>query len=211
MRLTIFGATGNTGRELVRQGLAQGHQLICMVRRSATGKLPPQAKEVQGDVFDPGTVAEAIAGSDAVLSALGARSLREINLLDRATANVLNGMKQAGVRRIVVLGAAGAVDGAMKFQSGLDKLMFAIIRSTLLRNPFIDQAAQERHLKESDADYTIVRPPRLTNGRHTGRYRVQADSLPKAAKSIARADVADFMLEQLHDANFLRRGVYIAR
>jgi putative NADH-flavin reductase len=211
MRLTIFGATGNTGRELVRQGLAQGHQLTCLVRQSATAKLPAEATLVQGSIFDPATVAKVIAGSEAVLSALGARSLRESDLLDRAITNILSGMKQTGVHRIIVLGAAGAVDGAMKLQSGLDKFVLAIISRTLLRNPFIDQAAQERRLKESDVGYTIVRPPRLTNGPHTGRYRVQGDSLPKAAKSIARADVADFMLDQLHDANFVRRGVYIAR
>ncbi len=211
MRLTIFGATGATGMELVRQGLAQGHQFTCLVRSTAIAKLPPEAVEVQGDVFDPDTVARAIAGSDAVLSALGSRSLKKGDLLDRASATILAGMKKNGVRRLVVLGAAGAGGDAGKYATGMEKLVLEILRHTLLKYPFLDQDAQERRLQASDLDYTVVRPPRLTNGPYTGRYRIEADGLPRAGKSIARADVADFMLKQLSDPKFVRRGVYIAR
>jgi putative NADH-flavin reductase len=89
--------------------------------------------------------------------------------------------------------------------------VLSILGKTFLKYPFEDQAAQERQLEASDVDYTIVRPPRLTNGPRTGQYRVEVDGLPRAQKSIARADVADFMLKQISDPQFLRRGVYIAR
>ncbi len=211
MRLTIFGATGATGMQLVRQGLAQGHQLTCLVRDPATAKLPVEVAQVKGDVRDADIVARAIAESNAVLSALGSRSLGKSDLLDRATANILSGMKQHGLRRVIILGAAGAAPGADKYMSHANRFVLEIIRHTLLKYPFLDQAAQEHRLKTSELDYTIVRPPRLTNGPYTGRYRIEADGLPKGAKSIARADVADFMLKQLDDQRFLRSGVYVAR
>jgi putative NADH-flavin reductase len=211
MRLTIFGATGATGMELVRQGLAQGHQFNCLIRNPATAKLPAEAVQIVGDVYDANDVAKCIAGSDAVLSALGSRSLGKSDLLDRASANILDGMKKNGVRRIIVLGAAGTVPNACRYQNWANKFLLEVIRHTVLKYPFLAQAAQERRLAASDADYTIVRPPRLTNGPYTGRYRVEPDGLPRAFKSIARADVADFMLKQLNDQKYIRRGVYVAR
>ncbi len=211
MKLAIFGATGATGRELVQQALDAGHSLTCLVRQPAFAKLPGTVNQVQGDARDLAVVEQIIQGSDAVLSALGSRSLKKSDLLDRAMANILAGMKKVGVRRLVVLGAAGAGYDAGKYQSRSTKLVLSMLRKTFLKYPFEDQAAQERQLEASDVDYTIVRPPRLTNGPRTGQYRVEVDGLPKAQKSIARADVADFMLKQISDPQSLRRGVYIAR
>lgn len=212
MRLAIFGATGKTGMELVRQGLAQGHSLTCLVRNPATAKLPPAVIQIQGDVHDADAVANTIAGSEAVLSALGARSVLESGLLDQAIANILAGMAKHGVRRLIVLGAAGTgLSSIGREQSFLNRIAFAFIATTLLKRPFEDQAAQEHRLEASDVDYTVVRPPRLTNRPHTGRYRIEADALPAMAKGTPQADVADFMLKQLTDDRFVRRGVYIAR
>jgi putative NADH-flavin reductase len=185
--------------------------MTCLVRNAAIDTLPVKAVQVQGDVRDADVVAGVIDGSDAVLSALGSRSLSKSDLLDEAIANILAGMQKSGVRRVIVLGAAGAGGDAGKYANGIERLVLKILTHTLLKYPFLDQEAQERRLEESDADYTVVRPPRLTNGQYTGRYRVEADGLPRAAKSIARADVADFMLKQLSDQRFMRRGVYLAR
>lgn len=212
MRLTIFGATGKTGMELVRQALTQGHTLTCLVRNSWSANLPAQVVQVQGDVRDPEAVDKSIAESEAVLSAIGARSLTETGLLDAASANIIAAMDRNSVRRLIVLGAAGTLpSGLNQNQSAFTRIGFALVLRTLLKNPFDDQRAQERRLQASDLDYTIVRPPRLTNRPYTGQYRIEPDTLPPMAKSTARADVADFMLKQLHDRTFLRRGVYIAR
>jgi uncharacterized protein YbjT (DUF2867 family) len=89
-------------------------------------------------------------------------------------------------------------------------VLFAIIRATVLRHPMADQRAQERLLAATDLDYTIVRPPRLTDDPATGTYRVLPDALPSSSRRISRADVADFMLQQLLDPRFHRRGVYLA-
>lgn len=211
MRLAIFGATGATGTELVQQALEQGPQLTRLVRNPNHANLPASVLQIKGDVRDPDVVLRAMQGSDAVLSALGSRSLGKSDLLDCASANILAGMKAGAVRRIIVLGAAGAGEAAGKYASAMQKVLLGFLRSTLLKYPFLDQEAQEHRLWASDANYTIVRPPRLTNSPRTGQYRIEADGLPQHAKSIARADVAQFMLRQLEDERFVRRGVYIAR
>lgn len=211
MRLAIFGATGATGLQLVTQGLAQGHEIVCLVRNVVADRFPAGVMQLPGDGRDGEPVNSVIARSDAVLSALGSRSLKENDLLDQASACILAGMKRNGVRRLIVLGAAGVADDAGKYQSFISRLVINVIRRTVLKYPFQDQAAQERRLQVSEVDYTIVRPPRLTHGAFTGRYRIEADALPPASKSIARADIADFMLKQLYDERFVRRGVYIAR
>ena len=210
MKIAIFGATGGTGRALVEQALAMGHPVTCLVRDPTRMASREGITTMQGDARDADAVAQVVAGQDAVLSALGSASLKENDLLDRASANILRGMQQHGVRRLIVLGAAGASTGADKYMNPLEKLMLVVLRATLLKYPFQDQAAQERHLEASDVDYTIVRPPRLTNGPRTARYRVQLDGLPKDGSKIARADVADFMLKQLMDPTFIRRGPFLA-
>jgi len=210
MRVVIFGASGATGQELVKQALAAGHDVTIFVRDPAkTGRLG-DAHTVQGDVHDAGAVSAAIDGQDAVLSALGARSLKETGLLGAAMANTIAGMRAHSVRRLIVLGAAGALHDSGKYQSGMTRLVYWIVKHTLLKNPLSDQAAQERLIEASDLDYTVVYPPRLTNGPRTSRYRVQGDGLPPHSSRIARADVAEFMIKELEDRRFVRQGPYIA-
>ena len=99
-------------------------------------------------------------------------------------------MRQHGVTRLIVLGAAGVQPDYGKYQNALTNMIFWVAKTTLLRNPFADQKAQERILASSEIDYTIVRAPRLTDGPFTGKYRVLPDALPPGALRIARADVA---------------------
>jgi putative NADH-flavin reductase len=210
MKIIVFGATGGTGKEIVRQAIDQGHSVTAFVRDA--GGISPQEnlKIVQGEIFDPVAVAAAIEGNRAVLSALGARSLKRENVLSRALPNILAGMDEHYIHRIIVLGAAGALYPAGKYQTGWYKLMIGIAKATLLRNPFADQAVQERLLAESGMDFTIVRPPRLNNKSEAGEVRVLPDGLPSGGRQISRADVADFMLQQLTDPRFHRQGVYIS-
>jgi len=210
MKIIVFGATGGTGKEIVRQAIEQGHTVTAFVRNPAA--LTPQdgLKTFQGDVLDANAVSAAIDGNRAVLSALGPRTLRKENLLGRAMANILAGMDAHYIHRIIVLGAAGAYYPAGKYQTGWHNLVLAVAKATFLRHPFADQAAQEKLLERSGMDFTIVRPPRLNNKSEAGLVRVLPDGLPSGGTQISRADVADFMLQQLTDPRFHRQGVYIS-
>ncbi len=210
MRIIVFGATGGIGRLLVEKAIAQAHTVTAFVRDPAQLEARTGLRVIVGDVVDTEAVADAMDGQRAVLSALGARSLKIEPVLANALPNILHGMRQHYVERIIVVGAAGAVPGAGKYQTPLSNLLFALIKRTLLRHPMADQAAQERLLAASEMDYTIVRPPRLTDGPATGNYCVLPDSLPSSGRRISRADVADFMLQQLDDPRFHHRGVYLA-
>jgi putative NADH-flavin reductase len=210
MKIVVFGATGGTGKEILTQAVAQGHTVTAFARDPEAVPKDPNIRVFQGDIFDPEAVAEAIAGHRAVLSALGARTLKKAPVLSRAMPAILNGMHRHYVSRLIVLGAAGASPGHGKYQSALSNIGFWLVKHTMLKNPFADQAAQERLLAQSDIDYTIVRPPRLTEGPFTGTYRVLPDARPSGGLRISRADVAHFMLLQLTDPRFHRLGPYIA-
>ena len=213
MKLVIFGASGGTGQHLVQQALAQDHKVTAFARRpdSILASPSPGLTVVQGDVHDAVAVSAAIAGGDAVLSALGARTLGRSDVLKVGVGNILAGMAAHGVRRIICLGASGASADAAQHQGAFTRLLLKLISRTVLREPFRSQREQEELLESSSTDYTIVRPPRLVNGPGTERYRVQEDGLPPHGLTINRADVADFMLRQLTDKSWIRKGPYIAK
>lgn len=212
MKVVIFGASGGTGQHLVQQALAQGHKVTAFARRPDSILAAPAAglTVISGDIHDGVAVAAAIAGHYAVLSALGARNLKRSDVLEVGVRNILAGMATHGVSRIIVLGAAGIHPEAMKHQSWLTRAGSRFVLSTLLKEPFRSQRAQEQLLEASQAQFTIVRPPFLLNRPLTERYRVQEDGLPRRGTKIPRADVADFMIRQLTDSTWIRKGPYIA-
>ena len=210
MKIIIFGATGGTGKLILAQALARGHSVTVFVRNPAGLPQDPHLRVIQGDIFDFATVVDAVRGHRAVLSTLGARSVKKEDILARAIPNILEGMRQEYVTRLVVLGAAGVDPDYGKYQNALTRIGFWAARHTVLKHPFIDQSAQERLIAASDVDYTIVRAPRLIDGPFTGKYRVLPDALPQGGLSVSRGDVADFMLLQLTDPRFHRQGPYIA-
>jgi putative NADH-flavin reductase len=210
MKILVFGASGATGRELVRQGLAAGHQVSALVRDPTGFSATPGLQVIQGDVFDPEQVAAAIQGHDAVLTALGARTLGPNDLLPKSSANIIAGMKRHGVRRLIVLGAAGAYRDAAKYATPLRRFFLRLLKGTLLKYPFINSSIQQQQVEASGLDYTVVLPPRLTNSAAVGKYRVELDGLPPHGNTLSRADLAEFMLKQLDDRTWIRKAPYVA-
>ena len=209
MKIIVFGATGGTGKLIVSQALAKGHSVTAFVRNPEGLTPDPHLRVIQGDLFDLATVVDAIRGHRAVLSALGARTRQKADILANAIPIMLEAMRQEYLTRLIVLGASGVQRDHGKYQNALTNMAIWVAKKTVLKHPFVDQAAQERLLVASDVDYTIVRAPRLLDGPFTGTYRVLPDALPPGALSISRADVADFMLLQLTDPRFHRQGPYI--
>lgn len=211
MKLIVFGASGATGREVVRRALSHGHALRAFARDRAKLQALPGVDVALGDVREASSVVGAVAGQDAVVLALGSGSLGRNNLLMVGSANVIAAMQSQGICRLIVLGAAGAIPGAARNQGPLGRALFRILTGTLLRNVMRDQGAMEAQMAASELDYTIVRPARLTNGAETGMWRVDPKALPAHWRPIARADVATFMLQQLGDTTYSRMGVYISK
>jgi putative NADH-flavin reductase len=209
MKIIVFGATGGTGKLIVTQALAKGHTVSAFARNPDGLPQDPHLRVIQGDIFDFGAVVDAIRGHRAVLSALGSRTRKKTDVLANGMPHILEGMRQEYVNRVIVLGAAGVDPNYGKYQNALTTLGWWVAKKTALKYPFLDQTEQERLLTASDLDYTIVRAPRLLDGPFTGSYRVLPDALPPGALSVNRADVADFMLQQLTDPRFHRQGPYI--
>ncbi len=196
MKLVVLGATGRTGVEIVRQAIERGHAVTVFVRspdplRAFNGRVSVQ----QGDLLNSDALEQVIRGHDAVVSAFGPRtpvSKTDQNLLQRFATALTNAMLQAGVKRVVVESVAFLFkDSIVPPAYLLGRLFFPAIVA--------DASAMERIFEESDLDWTMVRPPELTDKPYTGKYRVREGHLPRFGFKISRADVADFMLNAAED------------
>ncbi|MFE0649181.1 NAD(P)-dependent oxidoreductase [Streptomyces sp. NPDC059534] len=209
MKLTVLGATGGIGQEIVRQALASGHEVTAVVRDPARLTVTGERLVVRRtDLTDPDALCEAVTGRDAVLSGLGARSRADAGVAARLTRSVLTAMEVESVRRLLVVSAAplGPVpDG----QALLDKAVLAVVNS-VLKDVYADLRVMEADLAASTADWTSVRPPKLTNKPVTGAYRTIVGGTPPRGRSLARADVAHAMLAMIDDPATVRQGVGVA-
>ncbi|HEX8327914.1 MAG TPA: SDR family oxidoreductase [Hymenobacter sp.] len=208
MNLLIFGATGGTGRQLVTQALAQGHTVTAFVRQPAKLAIShANLRLAQGDVLDYAAVQQAMPGHEAVLSALGAPAPQKDALRSDGTRHILRAMTEAGVPRFICLTTLGMGDS----KAALPALYKYVLVPLFLRHAFADSEIQEQYIRQSPVQWTIARPATLTDGPRTGQYQ---HGFPATAKGlrmkIARADVADFMLRQLHEATYLRQAASLS-
>lgn len=211
MRVAIFGASGRTGNLLTARCLAAGYTVAALVRTPARFPYRDKVRVVVGSAFDPLAVADTLSGADVVLSALGARSLRKEDVLEQAIPVIVQGMRNAGLRRIITLGGASAVPDSLKQQPRLVAwFLRTFLYNRLLKWPSHSQRAQLAVLSSSGLDWTMVMPPMLTGGHARGNYRVDGAALPRTGMRISREDVADFMMRQIPSREWVGRGVYIA-
>lgn len=209
MKILILGASGQTGRELVRQALAHGHTVTAFVRDPARLRPgDPRVRVFQGDVTDRASVQRAVQEQDAVLCALGAPSpFRRDPELTAGICNVLQAMEGAGVRRFVYESFLGVPESAEQLGPLLSR-----VAPRLLRHPTRDHEVKEGMVKRSALDWVIVRAPKLTNGRLTRAYRSGERLTSRSLfPAISRADVADFMLRQLGDTGQVGKAVSVMR
>jgi putative NADH-flavin reductase len=209
MRILIVGASGATGRELVTQALSRGHEVTALVRRPDRFRIRhPRLRIVAGDVLDPAAVDTAVAGQEAVLSALGhKRWMIPTRILSSGTRNLVAAMERHGVRRYLGVTALGVGDSW--WRGGLYYTLFLI--PVLLQFYFWDKLRQERLVRASDLDWTLVRPGAFSSGRARGRWRAGTTiGNPLWTVRIARADVAHFLLDELEAKRHLRETVAVA-
>lgn len=208
-QILIVGATGGTGRQLVAQALERGFWVTALVRSPSKLRLEHQRLTVvQGNVLDPGSIDTAMRGQDAVLSALGhQRYFYPTRIQSEGTKNILRAMETHGVPRFVCMSSLGIGDTAGRL--GLIYTLFVI--PVILPFYFWDKTRQERTIAASGVDWTIVRPGALTNGGKRGRVRhgARVGNFIWTAR-VSRADVAEFMIDQLTSSAYLRMAVGVA-
>ena len=201
MKVIVFGASGGTGRELVKQAIAHGYSVTVFVRNPAKFDIEhPRISIQQGDVADRVAVERAIRGQDEVICALGGSSLlkRDPSLVV-GIHNIVLSMEQASVQRLIYLSNDAVKDARSRMH-----VFRRCLVSVLLRNVAADHELNENMIKQSKLDWVIVRPPILTRGERTGSYRSGDHVEPRSLfPRISRADVAQFMLKQLSDDTFL--------
>ncbi len=210
MNVLVIGATGRTGRLLARGALQRGHAVTALVRApEKLGDLAGRVRVVAGDVLDGGVVSDAVDGQDAALVALSAAHRRRapaVNAL--GTLNVIRSMQRYGVRRLIVLSASGTQVGR---DPNLPWIFDQVIKPVLLGPAYDDLRRMETSVRQSELDWTIVRVSgALTDGAPTGRYRAEPGYSLPGGRRLARADVAEYMLDQLTLTDDIGHAVAVA-
>lgn len=203
MKIIIFGATGKTGRKLLEQALEQGHFVTAFARNPAKLDVKNENLQiVQGDVMNLAAVEQAVQVQEAVMSAIGAPDKSREPVRSEGTQNIIRAMEEANVRRFISISTIGVGDS----RETLPFLYKYILVPLFLRHAFADHEIQENYIKQSQLDWTIIRPAALTDDNRTGAYRHGFPVTEKNLKlKISRADVADFMLKQLTDKTYFHK------
>ncbi|AXB45222.1 NAD(P)-dependent oxidoreductase [Amycolatopsis albispora] len=207
MKITLFGATGATGKHVVDQACAAGHQVTAVVR-DASKLTRGDVTVVEADTMDPAAIEPAVAGADGVISALGSRNGRApTTVCTDGAASILRAMAAVGTRRLVVVSASGL---AKDNDGPLTRVLVKPLVQRMLRNPFADMTRMEELVRESELDWTIVRPPMLTEGPR-GPYRTAVDTGVRGGMRISRANLAHALLRALPDEDTYGKVLTVAR
>ncbi len=201
MRLFVIGATGRTGQEIVQQALARGHQVTAFVRSPENMTLKNERLTVlQGNAMDEHHLFDAIQNHDAVLSTLGPREVfKPSSMLHDSAVATTRAMNRSDVKRLLILSAAAHFPGVPNR-----------IARLFLRNHMRDSRAMEEVVQGSGLDWTIARPPRLTQGQYP-TYRSREDAAPKMGFTLTRKAVAAFMLDAIEQKKHFHKIVGIAK
>jgi putative NADH-flavin reductase len=208
MKVAVFGASGRTGKYVLEQALVAGHQVVALVRTpSKLAITNPNLKIVEGDVGNAGQVDQVMAGTDAVISVLGPTSNAPELRVTRGMKNILAAMKAHGVRRLIV--SVGAGVGDPNDGSDFMSTFFGALVKLVSRNVYNDMVNVAELVRASDRDWTLVRVPMLVDGDKQGSVKV-AYVGKGMQRSITRADMAQFIVEQLNDTTYLRQAPTIS-
>jgi putative NADH-flavin reductase len=195
MRIAIIGASRGIGSELLKAALEEGYEVTALVRNPATLNVStPGLKVIKGDILDPSSVAEAIAGQEAICICIGIPPTRKpVDVFSRGTQNILDAIKKGSNQKLILVTGIGAGDSKGHGGFFYDR----ILNPLLLATNYADKDCAESIVKASNVEWLIVRPGFLTNGPRTGKYRAIENLSGVTAGKISRVDVADFILKQL--------------
>ena len=195
MKLVVFGASGGIGAQVVEQALAAGHWVTAVAHHAPTVTPAHARLEVlQGDVLEPGMVREAIAGKEAVVSAIGVHHRGPTTVYSQGVANMVQAMQSAEVCRLLCVSASGLEPGPLWQRVIARPALWA-----LLKEMYTDLVRMEAVVESSQVDWTILRPPALTNRPRTGQYQVALNKNLSRGTFLSRADLADYIVSHLND------------
>lgn len=208
MNVIVFGATGTIGQLVVKSVLEDGHSVTAFARNPE--KLPFEASDFTmfaGDVSDPQAVMDAIKGQDAVIVTLGAGMSRKSLVRSVGTRNIIAAMQEIGVKRLVCQSTLGAHESRNNLNFYWKYIMFGLILRPVLK----DHERQEDLVRESDLDWTLVRPSGFIDGPARADFK---EDFPAQERNltlkISRKDVANFLKRQLSESSYMRRAVGIS-
>lgn len=205
MNLLIVGANGKTGCALVQLACELGHVVTAVVHHKPTQSMQC-ARILHGDARDPQLLESAIVGQHAIIDTIGTRRpFLKTTLETDAARQLIDAMCRHGIRRIVAVSSIG-VGNSIANVPGLYRALMPIF----FRGAIPDKEGMEAQLRQSDLDWTIVRPAGLTDGPETNSTQIIAPASRRRVRRIARADVAAFILNHLTDANLYQKTVGIA-
>jgi putative NADH-flavin reductase len=195
MKIVVFGATGGTGIEVVKQALELGYWVTAVARRPEAVQLKHERLSVlRGDVFDPASIKAAMQGQDIVVSALGVQKSEPTTLYSEGVCNIMKAMQELGLSRLICVSASGLNPGPLLLRLIAKPLLWFFFKEA-----YTDMWKMEQLVQASSLDWTIVRPPRLSDKPVTGRYQVATNWPLSGGYTISRADVAHYIVHHLED------------
>lgn len=210
MKVLVFGSTGATGKQIIKQALELGHHVTAFARKPS--ELIIKHKNltiVKGDILKYDTIEKAAQFHDAVISALGIRTLKKNSIMSEGTQNIINAMQKQNVKRFICISSIG-VGNSKEQQSSLGFLYNRILIPYMMQNMFGDKELQERIIQKSNLNWTIVRPAILTNGEKTGKFKAFGHNDKNYKPKISRADVAGFILDILDNNKYINECVSVS-
>jgi putative NADH-flavin reductase len=208
-KIVVIGANGGIGNKVVELGLAKGFHVTAVVRNRAKLTMThPDLEVVQCDILKEGGLNSILAGNDAIVSAIGSSSLKETVLYSKGARNIIAAMQNDHVRRALFISASGLEINPT--HSFLIRFATKQILQRILRHMYADLIKMEGIIKKSNTDWTIIRPPRLTDQPVTGKYRETVNRILDNPKTISRANVAHYIVNHLMDARITKATVEIA-
>lgn len=208
-RITVFGATGGTGKQLVKQALAAGYEVVAYVRDpSKLDMNHERLTVVSGELSDQASIENAIRGADAVLSTLGPHGRSRDKPITRGMQNISATMKKQNVRRLIITSTLSAKDPNDK-PDLRTRAMINLVKITM-NAAYEDIVSVAEMVRTSNLDWTIVRLALLNNKPKTGKVKAGYLGRGEVGTRISRADIADFMLKQIDDTKYLRQAPAIS-